>query len=398
MANEKSIVKVLSCRTCRKKKHDHTGKRKVLCCGVEMRISDIWHVRLTDKGKTTLIPVSSRKQDAIDYLHAKKDAIRRKQLMPGEEENISWEVARGEFVKSTLTMAKDTIRFYANNLQNLEKVDLGGGVHFPDLDLDEIEPRHMMALRDARLKQVSPKTTLEEMGTLTKLFKTVLKNRTSESTKRLRGILVDLQNVDQPKVNNKKSKCLDAEGVDHLLSHIIAPHLRLMFIIGVKTGLRKKNILALRRSQINLEQRLITIPRQEMKNKRREGDLTIPIDEELAGLLKDWMVQNKCFDYLFPSPVNPTKHMTNIGTGVYAAFKRAKLNEGETCSNKILTWHTVTRHTAATFMVEHSEDIFSVAKILDDTVEVVEKNYAKKVQRKMAEVVATVGDKIRLVK
>jgi integrase len=136
-----------------------------------------------------------------------------------------------------------------------------------------------------------------------------------------------------------------------------------------------------------------------MKSKRKDGDHVIPIDEELAGLLKDWMVQNKCFDYLFPSPVDATKHMTNIGTGVYAALERAGVNKGVTRPQDRITWNVATRHTGATLALEHTDDIFSVSKILDhSSVTITEKKYTKKVQRKMAEVVETAGNHMKLVK
>jgi integrase len=395
MANDRSIFKKLVCPSCRRWEADTTGKAKGSCCGRDMKLSDKWHVRITSNGKTVCKAISTRKQEAIEYLHAKKDAIRRKQLMPGEEENISWEVARGEFVNWTLTLSPNSVRFYDCNLRNIEAI-----TPFSDMDLQDIEPAHLMAYRDARLKAgLSPKTVHSEMGTLNRMFTVVLESRSVRKFPLLHAAHVDLQKVKLPELNNEKERYLDAPGVDNMLASIHAPHLRLIYIIGVKTMLRKMNILSLCKQQIDFDNHCITIPRPEMKSKRKPGPHVVPIDNELETLLKEWIRDNRTFDYLFPSPTDKTKHMTNIGTGWYAAMERAGVNKGVVRAQERMTFNVATRHTGATLALEHTDDIFSVSKILDhSSVTITEKKYVKKVQRKMAEVVAAVGDKIRLVK
>src|ERR1019366_3481851 len=100
----------------------------------------------------------------------------------------------------------------------------------------------------------------------------------------------DMQNVKAPEPNNEKTRFLDLPDVGKLLAACTEPHVKLIIIIGIKTMLRKMNILALRRSQIDLENHQIVIPRAQMKSRdTSRPPHIIPIDAELEAMLKRWM-------------------------------------------------------------------------------------------------------------
>ena len=162
--NGKSIFKKLSCPSCRRWEPDETGKAVKKChkCGGKMFHSVKWHVRITRQGKTSVKSVSSRRQEAAEYLHAAKDAIRRGQLLPGEEKLVPWSEATREFTKwiESSDLAPKTKEFYSSRLKHLDA--------FFDEALQSITVRRVEAYRDSRT--AAPKTVSEEIKTLKRVY------------------------------------------------------------------------------------------------------------------------------------------------------------------------------------------------------------------------------------
>ncbi len=403
MANDKSIFKKLSCPACKTWEADATGKRKGECrkCGATLILSDNWHCRLTRAGKTTVKSVSSRRNEVVDYLHAAKDAIRRKALMPGEEQDITWADAKKVFEAWYAGLECEKTRaFYKTNMKALERIVVDDdGTTFPNLTLQEIEPKHLATFKARRLTEVSPKTVNSEMGTLNRIYALMKETHSIRTYPLLHAAHTDLQNVKAPDPNNEKTRFLDLPEVGKLLAACTEPHVKLIIIIGIKTMLRKMNILALRRSQIDLESHQIVIPRAQMKAKASSRPPhVVPIDLELETLLKRWMLENRTFDYLFPSPKNPRTHIKSIAKGVNGALERAGVNKGVTDRRDKITFNVATRHTGATLLMQQPDaDIYAVSKLLDHSnVTITDRKYVKKVNEKLHRVVNQMWDKNKL--
>lgn len=65
------------------------------------------------------------------------------------------------------------------------------------------------------------------------------------------------------------------------------PLRRVMHEMALFSGLRPGNLTTIRRDWIDLEKRTITIPRSEMKSRKRDGDFILPLSERLIALVKD---------------------------------------------------------------------------------------------------------------
>lgn len=402
MANDKSIFKKLTCSKCKTWETDVTGKSQGQCdkCGTTLVLSASWYCRLTRNGKTSVKAISSRRQDAVDYLHAAKDAIRRNALLPGEEEPITWKEAANDFVAWYESLpSKSSVSFYRSSLRNLERIPVDkDGTKFTDLTLQDIEPKHLATFKANRLEMVSPKTVHSEMGALNRMYTLILETRSVRRYPMLHAAHTDLKKVKPPELDNEKTRFLDKAGIKKLLQSCTEPHTKLIIIIGVKTMLRRANILALRRSQIDLENHQIIIPRKEMKSKKgNRPPHVVPIDTELETLLRKWMIDNQTFDYLFPSPRDPRTHRPRIGPSIDKALLKSGVNDGITNRKEKITFNVATRHSGATLLLEETGDIHSVSKLLDHSnISITDRKYVKKVNEKLHRVVNQLGDKMQL--
>ncbi len=102
-------------------------------------------------------------------------------------------------------------------------------------------------------------------------------------------------------------------------------------MIGLHTGMRYSSILAIRRSEIDLEQRVIWV------SKDKTGERAQPITGELAMFLARLPAEDS--DWLFPSPKSRTGHAVNIRKAWHRVIREAKLQS-------VITPHTM-RHTMA---------------------------------------------------
>ncbi len=118
------------------------------------------------------------------------------------------------------------------------------------------------------------------------------------------------------------------------------PHAYIITLIALHTGLRKGDIITLRRSEIDFEKRYI---RKALQKKTKDKTITIPMTSTLHDELKKYMAKPGAVSihgWLFPSPKDPTKPLhPNGNIGFAGAVKEAKLDG--------LHFHDL-RHTFAT--------------------------------------------------
>ncbi len=122
-------------------------------------------------------------------------------------------------------------------------------------------------------------------------------------------------------------------------------------MVGLRTGMRHSEILAICRENIDLERLRIWIP------KAKAGAREQPITEDLAEYL-NWrlnMLPPAC-DWLFPSPGSRSGHVHTIRK----AFRRSVIRAG--LDPNRITPH-VLRHTAITHLVQAGIDLPTVQRI-----------------------------------
>ncbi len=140
-------------------------------------------------------------------------------------------------------------------------------------------------------------------------------------------------------------KLLDAAKADQ------CPYIYPFIVIGLSTSMRRMEILSIQIKNIDLEKRVIFIP------KAKTGAREQPITQQLASFLKDYFDKIRPeHEWLFSSKTSATGHVMNIEK----QFRRVVASAG--LDPKEVVRHTL-RHTAITHLVQAGVDLPTVQRI-----------------------------------
>jgi len=135
-------------------------------------------------------------------------------------------------------------------------------------------------------------------------------------------------------------------------------HLKHILVIGLNTAMRMGEILNMKKSWIDLDQGIITVPRGSQKRKKK--DKKVPINSRIKEVLTHLIKKKTGSEYLIINPKTGTR-FTAIQNSWNGILKKAGL-EGIPGVDK-LRLHDV-RHTAATNLARGGKDIKFIAQYL----------------------------------
>jgi len=141
-------------------------------------------------------------------------------------------------------------------------------------------------------------------------------------------------------------RILDREEIGRLLESA-APHLRLAITLGLCTGLRKSEILAIKWKNIDFANRLIII--EKTKSGRM---LEIPMNDVILELLGGLEREG---DFVFHSADSKAGHVLDVKRSFDTARRKARLPE--------FRFHDL-RHCAGTYMIMGGAPLVTVSRIL----------------------------------
>ncbi len=147
---------------------------------------------------------------------------------------------------------------------------------------------------------------------------------------------------------------LTADQAERLLAAAMEdanPYVHAFIMIGLKTGMRRTEILSIKRQHIDLEKLEIHIPRA--KAGSRQQPITKPLASYLEGYLNGLPSDQ---EWLFPSPTSRSGRTVDIRK----AFRRAVIAAG--LDPEEVVRHTL-RHTAITHLVQAGVDLPTVMRI-----------------------------------
>ena len=189
-----------------------------------------------------------------------------------------------------------------------------------------------------RNAQVSPSTVNKELACL----KTLL--RVAVDWNKLASF--PLKKIVLEKVNNTRTRVLDPDEETRLMEHA-AGRLKPMIVLALNTGMRRGEILQLRREHVNFQSRIITIPVENSKSKKTRP---VPMNEITLDLIRKL---SPAAGFIF------RKRSGERYEGVSAAFKTA-------CRRALVKncrFHDL-RHTFATRFIQAGGDVVLLSKIL----------------------------------
>jgi integrase len=139
-----------------------------------------------------------------------------------------------------------------------------------------------------------------------------------------------------------------------------------MYATAVYTGLRAGELAGLRRDDVDLVRRIITVQRS-FDGPTKSGDIRyVPILDPLLPVLREWLLQNPC-DVVFP---NQAGHMHGRSAYIFqeifhrvlqhAGFPKIKTGDHE---DWYIRFHDL-RHTFASHWVAKSGDLFKLQRVL----------------------------------
>lgn len=195
----------------------------------------------------------------------------------------------------------------------------------------------------SRLASVSPSTVNRELATLNHIF-----NLAIQWEKAKENPVAKVKKLKEPP---GKIRYLSPDEVDKLLKACEAPYLRIAILISLHTGMRRGEVLALRKKDIDLDNRMISVEEIISAGKREDSPKSgkcryIPINNALYQELKDWI------EILEGEDIIPVKYFKRAFT---TAHKNAGLSD--------IGFHTL-RHTAASHLVMGGVDLATVKEIL----------------------------------
>lgn len=259
--------------------------------------------------------------------------------------------------------------------------------HFGDLRLDEIDQDAVDAYRRARVdgtigKPSKPSTVRRELAALRACLNWCAGPRRKLVT------AADLPAFDLPEEGDPRDRWLREDEAKKLFAATTG-RLSLFLHLALYTAARKQALYDLTWDRVDFETNVIVldVPGRRRTKKRRA---TVPISTELRAALlaahetrtTDLVLTNKA----------------EVWASVQSAVRRAglapavKVASGQKPSATGISPHTL-RHTAATWMARRGVPLWIVAKILGNSLLMIEKTYAKHAPEDLRAAINMIGGK-----
>ncbi|MCO8591151.1 site-specific integrase [Burkholderia multivorans] len=144
-----------------------------------------------------------------------------------------------------------------------------------DYKLTALTSSHLVAYRDARLKEVSPQTVIHELNLL---------NRALTLATREWGIVLPagIPKVIKPRKPQGRDRRLHPDEIQAIIDATESPDLRDFIRLAVATGMRRSELASLRWEHINLERRTAHLPLTKTDTPR-----TVPLSSVAAAVLQE---------------------------------------------------------------------------------------------------------------
>jgi integrase len=202
----------------------------------------------------------------------------------------------------------------------------------------EITPLRIEEYKSNRLQSVSNATVNRELACLKHMFTKAIHWRICDSN--------PVKSVKMLKERNERIRYLTSEEVKRLLECISA-RIKPIVIVALHTGMRRNEILKLKKEDIDFKQRLIFI-----KNSKNGKPREIPMAEQVYDALKSSSSQSKS-QYVFSE--HQSRHIVDIRGGFGNALRQAGIEN--------FRFHDL-RHTFASHLVMSGIDLLTVKELL----------------------------------
>jgi integrase len=211
-----------------------------------------WSVQVRRTGYAPRGRTFQTKSDAQQWAREQEAAMDRGAL-PACEKSLKSETLGGLLDRYLMEVTPHK-RSHETETQRLRKVQ-----RHPmcNLTLSELQPHHLAAYRDERLQLVKAGTIRRELGLLHHLFDVAMREWG------LPMMTNPLKKVSLPPLRNARIRRLEAgeeEKLQKALSGTRNPYIQPIVSLAIETGLRRREVLELTWSNVDLERRIAHIP------------------------------------------------------------------------------------------------------------------------------------------
>ncbi len=310
------------------------------------KVGNQWYIDLYVDGRRKRKAVGSHKE-AENALTAIKADVLRGEFRFKRENKVHFEAFTEDYLEHCRTNKKRSVSRDENSIKFL-KAGFGGML------LSKITPWHIEEYKKKRIEgeiklppepgskkrkdwKVKPATINRELACLKHMFSLAIKWKMADENP-----VKEVQLFQEPQI---EMRILTREEIERLVS-CASPSLKPILIVALNTGMRKGEILHLRWSDIDFDNKFLFL-KQTKSNRPRK----IP----MSGLITDTLqaVRRSC-EFVFANP--KTKRPLSDLQGCFkAACRKAGISD--------LRFHDL-RHTAATYMVIGGIDLVTVKEIL----------------------------------
>mgnify|MGYP002737753501 CR=1 FL=1 len=245
-----------------------------------------WWYSITIEGKTYRSSCKTQDEKQAREFHDTERAKLWRQIQMGEKPRKTWEDATKRWLKDregkkSLTEDKANVKWWTAKFQTYR-------VRY----LDEVTPDVVAEIRDAELERdrergegkVKPATINRKISTLRSVMTAAARSYLWVDKVPLYKLLPE---------NNERVRFLTPTEVYRLTDALPEPY-RSLALFAVSTGLRRRNVMWLRWSWVDLTKKTVTLPNQIMKN----GEpLTLPLIQFAIDIIKSWTGKHQ--EYVF---------------------------------------------------------------------------------------------------
>lgn len=303
-------------------------------------VNEYWYIRYRLHGKDKWESIG-RVGRVTKHVAQTVLAEKERQIRLGQLDMIENTIPTlNEFVKDYLIYARDIKkkRSWTRDQELLKNICN----YLGERKLSEITAIELENYKSKRLKEVSPSTVNRGLSCLRHLYNLAIKWKKHFSVN-------PLSQIEFFPENNKIERILTIDEESRLYDNS-PEYLKPIIQFALNTAMRKGEILSLKWSNIDLDNKLITIDATNSKNKKTKR---IYINSKVNKIILEQKIKNDGHIYLFSGPDG--KPIKSLRTSFENSCKRAGING--------LRFHDL-RHTAATRMIEGGANIVAVSKIL----------------------------------
>jgi integrase len=239
----------------------------------------------------------------------------------------------------TITFSEMTDKYTQNYQRSRDKTSLKRLLPvFGQMTLAEITTEMVSDYRHERLKTVKPATVYQELSLMRRMFNVARREWKWTKENPIADLSFSVGN------KNARDRWLTLEEEKELIIKATNPvWLRPLLITALHTGMRRGEILNLKRQDVDFSRKILTVHKSKNGEKR-----AIPLSQTLYSTLKDIKVMN-ISGRLFPVSVRSLR----------AAFDMTLEKTGV----KDFHFHDL-RHTFATRLVQKGVDLYKVKELL----------------------------------